>query len=256
MTSQMDLNGISSLWRKYKKTKDIKIRNKLVGLYLNFVEDNARKIKKKCPNFVELDDLLSVGVFGLIDAIDAFDLSRDIKFEIYCIHRIKGAMLDELRNMDWVPRLVRLRVNKYKTVMEVLNKKNSNSCAPTSQEIADYFGVSIEEAEKIKIASNTPVIRFFRSKNFISFDSILDSKALRPENKISEEDDFNKLISCLTDKEKIVTILYYRDDCTQLEIGKILSLSESRVSRIRLKALKKIKKSLVCKYLSQKITKT
>ena len=238
----MDLNGISSLWKKYKKTKNLKTRNKLVENYLDLVKYSAKKIKKRLPSSVELNDLISAGVFGLINAVEAFDPSRGVKFETYCVHRIRGAILDEFRNTDWVPILVRKRVNRYRRVMRALSKKNGNDYVPTSQEIADYFGVSIKEAERIKVEGSIPIISCCNME--MRLEDKLDLKSPRPEDKASGEDDFNKLISYFTDREQIIIILYYRDNCTMCKIGEILNLSDGRISQIHFCSLEKIKKYL------------
>jgi len=103
---------VPALWREYRERPTVELRNRLVEMYLPLVKYNAERIWARLPDGVELDDLISAGVFGLMDAIDAFDLTRGVKFETYCVPRIRGAMLDELRTMDWVPRLVRSKASK------------------------------------------------------------------------------------------------------------------------------------------------
>src|SRR5262249_51192403 len=111
MGTHVDVDG-PQLWRDYRAQPAIQLRHQLVGLYLPPVKYNAERIWSRLPEGVDLDDLISAGVFGLMDAIDAFDLDRGVKFETYCVPRIRGAMLDELRTMDWVPRLVRSKASK------------------------------------------------------------------------------------------------------------------------------------------------
>src|SRR6266487_4782458 len=111
MVTHVDVD-VPQLWRDYHANPSDELRNQLVELYLPLVKYNAERIWSRLPDGVDLDDLISAGVFGLMDAIEAFDLERGVKFETYCVPRIRGAMLDELRTMDWVPRLVRSKATK------------------------------------------------------------------------------------------------------------------------------------------------
>ena len=111
MSTKLDVD-VTELWREFKEHPTTPLRNRLVERYLPLVKYNAERIWQRLPEGVDLDDLISAGVFGLMDAIDAFDLSRGVKFETYCVPRIRGAMLDELRTMDWVPRLVRSKAHQ------------------------------------------------------------------------------------------------------------------------------------------------
>lgn len=254
--------NISSLWRRYKETNDIGLRNELVEVYLPLVKFNASKIKARLPDSVELDDLVSAGVFGLIDAIENFNLSRGVKFETYCVFRIRGAMIDELRTMDWVPRLVRSQYTRYQETVKALSDSNGNGKdrCPTPQEIADYLKIPLSEAEELQTVVNTHCPRFFPivdiprddkkqfnffGRGFIDSNSLSDPKSLTPEEELSGGNDFLELIACLSNEEQVVTTLYYRDGFEMWRIGKILGLSESRVSQINSKALQKIKDSLL-----------
>ncbi len=125
------IKDIKQVWIEYKKTKSEKLRNILMENYLHLVRYNAERIHVKLPDEVELDDLMSAGIFGLMDAINAFDLDRGVKFETYCAPRIRGAILDELRSMDWVPRLVRSRAHKLDTAAKTLEAELGRS--PTNR---------------------------------------------------------------------------------------------------------------------------
>src|SRR6185503_12018669 len=138
---------IKEVWISYKKNKDEALRNILMENYLHLVRYNAERIHVKLPDEVELDDLMSAGIFGLMDAIAAFDLERGVKFETYCAPRIRGAILDELRSMDWVPRLVRSRAHKLDTASKQLEVELGRS--PTHDEIAKRLKVSMGEFEKM-----------------------------------------------------------------------------------------------------------
>src|SRR5262249_35952027 len=138
---------VPQLWRDYRAQPSIDLRNQLVELYLPLVKYNAERIWSRLPEGVDLDDLISAGVFGLMDAIDAFDLERGVKFETYCVPRIRGAMLDELRTMDWVPRLVRSKASKMEEARKSLEAALGRP--PLPDEMAEKLGVSLQEYAKM-----------------------------------------------------------------------------------------------------------
>src|SRR5271170_3785672 len=138
---------VTELWREFKEHPTLEMRNQLVELYLPLVRYNAERIWARLPEGVDLDDLISAGVFGLMDAIDAFDLERGVKFETYCVPRIRGAMLDELRTMDWVPRLVRSRASKLEEARKTLEAEHGRP--PRPEEMATKLGVSMEDFVKM-----------------------------------------------------------------------------------------------------------
>src|SRR5271168_2294809 len=139
---------IAEIWKSYKEDQsNQELRNILIERYLPLVKYNAERIWARLPEGVDLDDLISAGVFGLMDAIDAFDLDRGVKFETYCVPRIRGAMLDELRTMDWVPRLVRSKHTKLEDTRKRLEAELGRP--PTSDEMASKLGVTLQDYEKI-----------------------------------------------------------------------------------------------------------
>src|SRR5690349_20402966 len=146
MVTQVDLD-IQQVWTAYRETCDVQYRNRLVERYLPLVRYNGERIWARLPEGVELDDLVSAGIFGLMDAIDAFDLERGVKFETYCVPRIRGAMLDELRTMDWVPRLVRSKASKMEEARKSLEAELGRP--PRAEEMAQKLSVSLEEFEKM-----------------------------------------------------------------------------------------------------------
>src|SRR6478752_517409 len=133
MSTKLDVD-VTELWREFKEHPTTPLRNRLVERYLPLVKYNAERIWQRLPEGVDLDDLISAGVFGLMDAIDAFDLGRGVKFETYCVPRIRGAMLDELRTMDWVPRLVRSKATKMEEARKELEARHGRP--PTDVELA------------------------------------------------------------------------------------------------------------------------
>src|SRR6187200_3453482 len=152
---------IKEVWIDYKKTKTEALRNILMENYLHLVRYNAERIHVKLPDEVELDDLMSAGIFGLMDAIAAYDLERKVKFETYCAPRIRGAILDELRAMDWVPRLVRHRSAKLEAARQQIEMASGRPA--TDDELSQRLGVVGEEYDKIKrdssAVSTTSIMR-------------------------------------------------------------------------------------------------
>src|SRR6478735_9139072 len=144
---------IGQVWDAFKADpQNQDLRNRLVEMYLPLVKYNGERIWSRLPEGVELDDLISAGVFGLMDAIDAFDLSRGVKFETYCVPRIRGAMLDELRTMDWVPRLVRSKASKLNEGLKTLEARLGR--APSEVEMGEYLQISVQELEKMILEAN------------------------------------------------------------------------------------------------------
>src|ERR1700742_4453936 len=148
MATAVAQDEIQELWLKFKADpENQELRNRLVEQYLPLVKYNGERIWARLPEGVELDDLVSAGIFGLMDAIDAFDLTRGVKFETYCVPRIRGAMLDELRTMDWVPRLVRSKASKLNEAVKTLETRLGR--APSEHELAEQLAISVAELEKM-----------------------------------------------------------------------------------------------------------
>ncbi|WP_425447461.1 FliA/WhiG family RNA polymerase sigma factor [Dethiothermospora halolimnae] len=238
--------SIDEVWKKFKKTKDIDLKKIIIEEYIHLVRIVAGRMYNFYGGNVEYDDLISFGVFGLIDAIDKFDLDRNLKFETYAQIRIRGAMIDNLRKLDWVPRSLR---KKAKELEKVVNKlENSLSRTITNDDIAMEMGITKEEVEDIFSEIST--------FNLVSFEEILDIKSgvnIRGNSRdnpeeIFDEKELKKIIKATIDKlpnkERMVISLYYYDELTYKEIGKVLDLSESRISQIHSKAILGIKNLL------------
>src|SRR5271165_6329706 len=149
-TTTLAAEDVAQIWQSFKgDPSNQELRNRLVEMYLPLVKYNGERIWSRLPEGVELDDLVSAGVFGLMDAIDAFDLARGVKFETYCVPRIRGAMLDELRTMDWVPRLVRSKASKLNEALKTLEAKMGRS--PSEIELAEQLQISVAELEKMML---------------------------------------------------------------------------------------------------------
>lgn len=238
---------IKEVWIDYKKNKTEPLRNILMENYLHLVRYNAERIHVKLPDEVELDDLMSAGIFGLMDAINAFDLDRGVKFETYCAPRIRGAILDELRSMDWVPRLVRSRAHKLDGATKQLEVELGR--APTNEEVAKRLKVSMNEFEKMaKDASAVGLVSLSRkwfetdsNKDVREIDILEDKRGADPVREIQRKDLKELITKGLSRAERLIIILYYFEEMTMKEIGATLDLSESRVSQMHSSILARLK---------------
>ncbi len=230
---------IVEVWHQYKKDPGNRsLRNRLVERYLPLVKYNGERIWSRLPDGVELDDLISAGVFGLMDAIKAYDMSRGVKFETYCVPRIRGAMLDELRSMDWVPRLVRSKASKLNVAVKKLETELGRS--PTEIELAEHLEMSVAELEKmIQEANAVGLISLNKKwyetdsyKDVREIDILEDKKGEDPTKRIQKSDLMRLVTKGLNRNERLIIILYYYEEMTMKEIGSTLDLSESRVSQM------------------------
>jgi RNA polymerase sigma factor for flagellar operon FliA len=259
---------IKTVWADYRKARDQAIaaeirgdekakatadsvaercRNILMEQYLHLVRYNAERIHTKLPDEVELDDLMSSGIFGLMDAIAAFDQERGVKFETYCAPRIRGAILDELRSMDWVPRLVRSRGHKLEGATKQLEVELGRP--PTEDEIAQRLDISRSEYDKMaKDASAVGVVSLSRkwfetdsNKDVREIDVLEDKRGADPVREIQRKDLKELITKGLSRAERLIIILYYFEEMTMKEIGATLDLSESRVSQMHTSILMRLK---------------
>jgi RNA polymerase sigma factor for flagellar operon FliA len=218
--------------------------------YLPLVKYTADRISAKLPNEVDVDDLVSAGIFGLVDAIDAFDLNRGVKFETYCSPRVRGAILDELRTMDWVPRLVRSRAHRLERATKVLQAELGR--LPTEDEIARRLQLSKPELKKLLSDANA-VSLISLSRNYTDQDSnrelqeidiLQDGKSIDPVSELQDNDLRAQVMSGLNEIEKLILVLYYYEEMTMKEIGATLDLSESRVSQMHSSILGRLRSQL------------
>jgi RNA polymerase sigma factor for flagellar operon FliA len=230
---------IADVWKQFKADQSSReLRNRLVEHYLPLVKYNGERIWSRLPDGVELDDLISAGVFGLMDAINAFDLSRGVKFETYCVPRIRGAMLDELRTMDWVPRLVRSKASKLNEAVKSLEAQMGRQ--PNENELAQHMGLSVAELEKMigdanavnLISLNKKWYETDSYKDVREIDILEDKKGEDPTKRIQKSDLMRLVTKGLNRNERLIIILYYYEELTMKEIGATLDLSESRVSQM------------------------
>jgi len=238
---------IQSVWIQYRKEPTEHLRNVLMEHYLHLVKYNAERVHAKLPDEVELDDLMSAGIFGLMDAIEAFDLERGVKFETYCAPRIRGAILDELRSMDWVPRLVRARAHKLEVAARALEAELGRT--PTNDEIARRLGMPAAEFEKtMKDACTVGLVSLSRkwfetdsNKDVREIDVLEDKRGADPVREMQRKDLKELMTRGLSRAERLIIILYYFEEMTMKEIGATLDLSESRVSQMHSSILARLK---------------
>ncbi|TVQ53171.1 MAG: FliA/WhiG family RNA polymerase sigma factor [Phycisphaerales bacterium] len=246
-TSSPAAQTIEEVWIEYKKTGSENLRNRLIENYLDIVRYTAERMHMRLPGEVDVEDLMSAGLFGLMDAIDAFDLERGVKFETYCSQRIRGAIFDELRSMDWVPRLVRSRTAKVERARKSLEMELGRKA--TDQEITERLMVNKAEFDKLQrdskpvgvVSLNRKWYETDSSRDVREIDVIHDRKQENPLSQI-QKDDLKVLITKgLSRAERLIVILYYYEEMTMKEIGTTLDLSESRVSQMHSSILARLK---------------
>jgi len=241
---------LAATWQEFRETRSDEIRNVLIEHYLPLVKVNSERLSNKLPDEVELDDLISAGIDGLRDALDMFDHERGVKFETYCATRIRGAILDALRNKDWVPRLVRARANQLAESRRQLEAKLGR--APAGHELADHMRLSEADYDKLlRDAHAVGVISLNRqfqdtdsSREIRETDVVADRKAENPLHSVQREDLRRIITKGLSKNERLILILYYYEEMTMKEIGATLDLSESRVSQMHSAILDRLRATL------------
>ena len=225
-------------------------RERLIREFAPVIRAMAHRLAFRLPAHLDAEDLISAGVFGLMDAIDAFDLSRGVKFETYCVPRIRGAMLDELRTMDWVPRLVRSKASKLNESVKALEARLGRT--PTEAELAEQMGISVPELEKMMMEANAVNLislnkKWYETdsyKDVREIDILEDKKGEDPTRRIQKNDLMRLVTKGLNRNERLIIILYYYEELTMKEIGGILKVTESRVCQIHSKAILTLKARL------------
>jgi RNA polymerase sigma factor for flagellar operon FliA len=244
----------AALWRQYRETRDQGIRDRLILGYSPLVKYVAGRLGSGLPAHVDEQDLVSYGLLGLIGAIERFDPGRDVKFETYAIARIRGAIIDELRALDWVPRSVRSRARYIERAIADLEGKLGR--APTDEEIAHRLGLSGEDLEESLAEISRSSIAALDELWTVSgsggdqvslIDTIEDTAAPDPQGALSATEMREAIadaIARLPEREKLVVTLYYYEELTLREIGEVLGVTESRVSQLHTKAVLRLKARL------------
>ncbi len=241
------------LWSRYKESRDPAIRDAFIRQYAPLVKYVAGKVAASMPNTVEFEDLVGFGVFGLLDAIEKFDPDKNVKFKTYAVTRIRGAIFDELRSIDWVPRSVRQKTKEIEDAVVNLEAKLGRPAS--DQEIASSMGVSEDEFMKTMLKiSSTSVL----SLNDVWYsgddadkisigESIESPSSMNPDATVEREEVKRVIVQAineLPEKEKKVLVLYYYEDLTLKEIGQVLEVTESRVSQLHTKAILRLRAKL------------
>ena len=232
-------------WEEYRATGDPKLREQLILHYSPLVKYVAGRVGVGMPSNVEHADLVSYGIFGLMDAIDKFDVDKGFKFETYAITRIRGAILDELRAIDWVPRSVRSKARRIEQAMQRLEHRLQRT--PTDDEVAEELDVSREDLEEMyasvsmtSIAALDDAFDAGEGERIALKDTIEDDSMIRPEEHVDDAEMRNLLrdaITRLSEREQTVLGLYYFESMTLAQIGEILGVTESRICQIHTKAV-------------------
>lgn len=229
---------IEQAWEMFDLTGDVHYRNLLVDHYHHLVGATAAHLHRRLPDAVELDDLVSAGSFGLMNALETFDRMRAVKFETYCVYRIRGAILDELRHMDWVPRSARSRTQEVSRAVQAFETRRGRR--PSDSEIADELGIDAAEFERRqqnrvvpRMTSLDEIRQSGRdSEGMRRLDVLAAQKAHEPCRRARRRELIRQLTHGLDRTEKLIVVLYHCEELTMREIGITLGLSESRVSQM------------------------
>jgi len=245
---------LKDLWRRYRTAGDERARERLVVAYSPLVKYVAGRLASGLPTHVEAADLISYGLIGLISAIERFEPDRDIKFETYAVPRIKGAIIDELRALDWVPRSVRARAREIERANVRLEHRLHR--APTDDEMAAELEITPEDFHDALIQISNSTIAALDELWTVSdtsgdqvslLDTLQDPEAPDPAEVMDEselEDRVADAIARLPEREKLVIALYYYENLTLREIGEVLDVTESRISQLHTKAVLRLRSRL------------
>jgi len=243
-----------SLWREFTNTRDRGVRDRLILTYAPLVKFVAGRLGSGLPAHVDEGDLVSYGLLGLIGAIERYEPDRDVKFETYAISRIRGAIIDELRAMDWVPRSVRARARDIERAIAALEAKLHR--APSDEEISEKLGITTDELDEsltdisrssIAALDELWTVSSGSGDQVALIDTIEDTSGPQPSHALDQtelREALGEAIARLPEREKLVITLYYYEELTLREIGEVLGVTESRVSQLHTKAILRLKARL------------
>lgn len=234
------------LWEDYKARRTPELREKIILEYAPLVKVVAGRLNMYLGYSVEYDDMVSYGIFGLIDAIDKFDMAKEVKFETYASLRIRGAILDQIRKMDWIPRTIRQKQKQIDSAMKEIEQETGREA--NDEEIAKKLGISPDEFLdwqcQMKVNNVVSLNEYMEQGSDVPADKTVSGGFDSPEAVIEQselKDMLEEAMDLLTEKEKKVVLLYYYEELTLKEISFVLEVSESRVSQLHTKALQKMK---------------
>lgn len=245
----MNAENKQKLWEEYSKKRTQDIQEKIIIEYAGLVKLVAGRLSMYLGFNVEYDDLVGYGTFGLIDAVDKFDYSKGVKFETYASLRIRGAILDQIRKMDWIPRSIRQKQRKIDVACQNLEVRYGRMAS--DDEIANELDITVDELEswqnQTKITNIISLDEFMEQGTEAKVEQNLTTEFAQPE-RVYEKQELKEILiqtlESLTEKEKRVIILYYYEELTLKEISKVLEVSESRISQLHTKALQKMRVKL------------
>lgn len=236
------------LWREYKDTGNPTIRERIILKYSSFVKYVAGRMAINLPSNVDYDDLVSYGIFGLLDAIEKFDPDRNVKFKTYAKTRIRGAILDELRVLDWTPRSIRQKSKQLEKAMLELEAHLGRE--PTDEEICAQLGMTVKELHRLYEDTKQSLMMSLdegdpEGEGNVSRKDFLEDVQLITPEKNAEKNELKRIlaeeITKLSERERLVIVLYYFEQLTSKEIGKILGVSDSRISQLHTKAVLRLR---------------
>ena len=236
------------LWKEYKETANPTIRERIILKYSSFVKYVAGRMAINLPSNVDYDDLVSYGIFGLLDAIDKFDPDRNVKFKTYAKTRIRGAILDELRVLDWTPRSIRQKGKQLEKAMLELEAHLGRE--PTDEEISAQLGMTVKELHRLYEDTKQSLMMSLdegdpEGEGNVSRKDFLEDVQLITPEKNAEKNELKRIlaeeITKLSERERLVIVLYYFEQLTSKEIGKILGVSDSRISQLHTKAVLRLR---------------
>lgn len=243
---EKDLINIDDLWRRYAETGDEKAKSDIISHYLYLVNIIVNRLMPQYRDYSERDELVNCGVLGLIDAVNKFDRLYGVKFQTYAIMRIRGAIIDYMRQQDWAPTSLRKKINSIQNACQELEEKFGRR--PTEQEIADSLGVGVGTVQK--------VLQKAHIFNVVNFEALLlEKEADECEGPVQDEpyqklenkavsDALKKMVDSLPEREKLIVTLHYYEGLTMKSIADVLKISESRVSQIHSKILMEMRIAL------------
>ncbi len=242
---------VDPIWQKFYKDRSAELRDKLMVQYLGLVHYVVNKLFKQMPGNIDRDDLVNIGVIGLSEALDRYNPYYGIKFETYAIPRIKGAIIDDLRKQDWIPRSLRSKSNRIKKAVEQLEQIAIGNVS--DMEIAHQLGISGEEYHQWQAQLNhTNMVSLDKpnpnSDDHNLYEAVEDTESTNPLKNLEEEEMrtiLTKVIKQLPEKARLAITLYYYERLTFKEIGKILNVSESRISQIHSETTERMKRMIL-----------
>ncbi|TWE23203.1 FliA/WhiG family RNA polymerase sigma factor [Prauserella muralis] len=243
--------AIQALWREFTTSPSQRVRDRLVLHYAPLVKYVAGRVGTGLPAHVDVADLIQSGIFGLVDAIEKFDPERGLRFETYAMQRIRGAILDDLRSQDWVPRVVRSRAREAERAIDRLEARLRRT--PTDAELAAELGITLDELRDLygqlqltSVVALEDLVAAGRDSGSL-VDSLPDEDAVDPAAVLVDRDNRRQLaeaIAQLTERDRVVVSLYYFESLTLAEIGKVLGVTESRVSQLHTRAVLRLRAKL------------